>query len=78
MNDTSFDDIRPYYDREINAAMCRIANNPLIQYIADFIYPDVDLETVKEMFRKIHSADEFQTQVMHFAIQKIIDKTTSG
>lgn len=78
MNDTSFDDIRPYYDREINAAMCRIANNPLIQYIADFIYPDVDLETVKEMFRKIHSAYEFQTQIMHFAIQKIIDKTTSG
>ena len=28
MNDTSFDDIRPYYDREINAAMCRIADNP--------------------------------------------------
>ncbi len=34
-----FDDIRPFYDNEINPALQRIISNPLFDKILDFLFP---------------------------------------
>ena len=50
MNDM-FDDIRPYYDSEIPAAMKRIADAPLFPVLASFVFPDRPLEEVRDLVR---------------------------
>lgn len=71
MNDM-FDDIRPYYDSEIPAAMTRIADAPLFPVLASFVFPDKPLEEVREMVRSLTSTAEFQSKVMYHANRKII------
>ena len=39
-----FDDIRPYNDSEIPAAMHRIAHSDVFPLLASFVYPDIPLE----------------------------------
>lgn len=47
--DTSdFDDIRPYTDEEIPAAMKRIVNNRFFPLLAPYVYPDRSLSDVRE------------------------------
>ena len=75
MTDERFNDIRPYHDDEIHAAMCRIADSPLLQNVADFLYAGVDIEQIKSLFRSIHTSYDFQMKVMHFAIHEIARKT---
>lgn len=78
MNRDNFDDLRPYHDDEINPAMQRIADNPLISKVADFLYPDVQIADLKNMLRNITTIREFQKQVMHHAINEIIKKSITN
>ena len=77
MQETTFEDLRPYYDSEINAAMCRIAENPLFPAILNFIYEGENHDDLKEMFRNIHTTYDFQIKVMHHAIRQIAKKTAT-
>ena len=43
-----FDDIRPYYEDEIPAAMARIAESSSLPLLASYVYPDESLEDVAE------------------------------
>jgi hypothetical protein len=73
-----FDDIRPYYDSEINAAMHRIISNPYFEYIINFLYPGVPVENVKAKFKSFDSVLSFQVNVMNSAIKNIIKNSSSG
>jgi hypothetical protein len=73
-----FDDIRPYYDNEINDAMLRIVSNPYFEYIINFLYPSVPVEIVKAKFRTFNSVLSFQVNVMNSAIQNIVKNSSSG
>lgn len=75
MTINTFDDIRPYYDSEVNEAMLRIADDPLFDNIARYLYSDGDIEEVKNNLRKIHSTNDFQVQFMDYAIKKIVELT---
>ena len=72
---TKFDDIRPYIDAEIPAAMQRIANSEYLKTICDFIFPGKNINEVKEMILGFTVIDDFQFKVMYFANDRII-KTT--
>ena len=67
-----FDDIRPYYPEEIPPAMQRIAANEHFGVLSQYIFPDRDVEEVREMVRNIRFTDEFQTKVMHYFNQQVI------
>ncbi len=77
MTINTFEDIRPYYDSEINEAMLRIADDPLFENIASFLYPDGDIEEVKNNLRKINTTHDFQVQFMDYAIRKIVELTAN-
>ena len=70
-----FDDIRPYYDEEIPAAMQRIASASAFPLLASFVFPGKDLESVRNLVRSISSISEFQFKVMYYANEQIIKKT---
>lgn len=73
-----FDDIRPYVDSEIAEAMNRISTNPLFPTLSSFVFPDRDVQEVKDMIRNINNIYDFQVKVMHEANLKIIEKSISN
>jgi 1-acyl-sn-glycerol-3-phosphate acyltransferase len=78
-----FDDIRPYYDEEIPAAMKRIAENEYFPILASYVYPGRDLEDVRKILCNFDTIEEFQFEVMRCVNEQIIknsmsDFTTDG
>ena len=73
-----FNDIRPYYDCEVNQAMRRVARNPLTEKVVRFLNPEADMESVRNRLEHIVSAAEFQAQFMYPAVGKIVEKTSRG
>ena len=74
----SFDDIRPYTDAEIPAAMQRIADWDLFPQVVRFIYPDIDIDEARRRLLAIRSINQFQATFMNDAIRRIVHETTDG
>ena len=73
-----FDDIRPYVDAEIPAAMRRIASHPLFAQICGWLFPDTPVEQVAETVRSCRMAEEYQLRFMLPAVEAVAAKTTDG
>ena len=71
--DSRFDDIRPYFDEEIPAAMQRIAEDDTFAFLASYVFPDKRQEDIRRMVRQIRTVDEFQGKVMWY-VNDIIEK----
>ena len=54
--ESAFDDIRPYRDDEIPAAMQRIAASEFFPLLATYIFPDEELESVRERVMQIRTS----------------------
>lgn len=73
-----FDDIRPYYDSEIPAAMERMASDPLLVPAMMFLDRDADIEAFKKQLRGIRTSDQFQAEVMYPMCLKLVEKTMTS
>ncbi len=72
-----YNDIQPYTDSEINAAMHRITNHSLFPVMAKFVFPERDQNNVKEMLRSIDTIHDFQIKVMYRVNERIIQESIS-
>ena len=66
-----FDDIRPYNEDEISAAMQRIAACEFFPLLANFVFPDRPIEEVRTMVSGLATTDDFQRKVMYVANKQI-------
>lgn len=73
-----FDDIRPYYDDEIPAAMKRIAASDTFPLLASYAFPDRKVEEVRAMVEDLSTVDEFQTKVMWFVNEQIVKRSMTS
>jgi len=73
-----FDDIRPYYEEEIPAAMQRITENASFPLLASYVFPDRSIDDVRREMRGYRTIREFQTGVMYFANKQIIKKSSTN
>lgn len=73
-----FDDIRPYYDDEIPAAMKRIAASDTFPLLASYAFPDRKVEEVRAMVEGLRTVDEFQTKVMWFVNEQIVKRSMTS
>ncbi|MGL4909089.1 MAG: 1-acyl-sn-glycerol-3-phosphate acyltransferase [Bacteroidales bacterium] len=73
-----FQDIRPYYDDEIEVAMAKIVADPLFEKIKNYLYPTADSQKIKKLFLSNKSIDQFQTNVMHQAVRQILQISQSS
>ena len=76
--DHRFDELRPYFDKEIPAAAKRVADSFYLPAISSFLFPLKPVEEVRQTLLDVHTIFEFQKKIMHPAIRSIIDKTSSG
>ena len=72
---TKFDDIRPYIDAEIPAAMQRIADNDYLKPMCDFVFPGKDINEIRKMISGFTTIEDFQIKVMYFVNDQIIKNT---
>ncbi len=74
----NFDDIRPYNDSEIQAAMQRVAALDLAPQIVRFVYPEADIAVQLKRLADVKTSLELQSTFMNDAIKRIIELTTDG
>jgi len=72
-----FDDIRPYYDSEIPAAMERMASDPILIPALQFLDKDIDVNAFRAKLRKIRTTEQFQDEVMVPLCSALLDKTVT-
>ena len=70
-----FDDIRPYRDEEIPAAMQRIASNRSFPLVAQFVYPELTVEEAAEQVRGYKTIYDFQLGAMVPMNKQVIEGT---
>ena len=73
-----FDAIRPYHDTEINDAIKKTVNHPMMKAIMNFTFPNADDEIWKNQLLKTHSIRDFQCNFIYQAVQKVIQKSSDG
>lgn len=73
-----FDDIRPYTDSELPAALERIAKWELFPQVARFIYPGISASESVARLKSVSTVHQLQQTIMDDAIKRIIKTTTDG
>lgn len=73
--ESMFDDIRPYNEEEISAAMHRIAENEYFPIISSYLFPDRSVDQVRNLLRSIDNVYDFQVKIMHEVNRSIIKQT---
>jgi len=73
-----FDDIRPYDDSEVHAALERIVSNPLLSNISNYLFPGMDENQFKATLLSCYTKDDFQVKVMSRVVDKILADTATG
>ncbi|MBP5538899.1 MAG: 1-acyl-sn-glycerol-3-phosphate acyltransferase [Bacteroidales bacterium] len=73
-----FDDIRPFVDAEIPAAMQRIAGHLQFPTVSRFLFPREDPAQVGAQLCTCRTISDFQMSFMYPAISSIMQKTTGG
>jgi 1-acyl-sn-glycerol-3-phosphate acyltransferase len=77
VKDSRFDDIRPYYEDEIPAAMKRIAASSSFPLLSSYVYPDEAVKDVRERVAGFKTVREFQQETMSLMNKRVIDLTIS-
>lgn len=75
---SKFDKIRPFYDAEVNKAICSSINHPMMKALMSFAFPDVDDSVWKEQLMRTHSIRDFQINFAYQAVKKVLTKSSDG
>lgn len=72
-----FDDIRPYYEDEIPAAMQRIADCEVFPLLASYVYPDETVESARQIVKSYKTIKDFQLDAMRRVNEQVIARSIS-
>ena len=78
MENNKFEEIRPYMDDEISAAMDRIAGSTSFPLLASYVFPDRNIDEVRGEVRSYKTIHDFQMGIMYWANRKIIKDSTAS
>lgn len=75
---SKFDDIRPFYDQEVNDALQSVARHPMMKALMRFTFPDRDEQFWLEQFTHIHSISDFQHHCISETVRQILKQSSDG
>ena len=75
---SKFDAIRPFYDAEVNTAIQTIMNDPMMNTIMAFTFPEKTEAERHDILSNIHSGQAFQGEVAYFGLKKILEISSKG
>jgi hypothetical protein len=73
-----FDDIRPYYDDEVPAAINRLVEDPEFKRVVQFIFPDGNWEKFKERMQTFQTKYDFQHQMSKVEVYELVKKASDS
>lgn len=74
----TFDTIRPFYDSEVNKAIHSIIDDPMLQAMMMFTFPDDRNQDWKRQMLHTHSLRDFQINFIYPALKKVLEKSSDG
>ena len=77
MDQTTYDEIRPYNDNEVPAAIRRMADNELFPFFVKTIYPDIDFEAFRNEFLKVKTIGQWHDRMWFPLLWHIIGHTST-
>ena len=75
---SKFDSIRPFYDAEANAAIRQIIDDPMLEAMMNFTFPNDNTGHWKDLMRHTHSLRDFQINFIYPALMKVLEKSSDG
>lgn len=75
---SKFDKIRPFYDVEVNEALHKVADHPMMKAMMSFTFPEVDEKAWIEQLKRTHSIRDFQCNFIYQAVLKVLEKSSDG
>ncbi|MBC6368541.1 1-acyl-sn-glycerol-3-phosphate acyltransferase [Algoriphagus sp. AK58] len=75
---SKFDPIRPFYDAEVNAAIRQIINDPMLEAMMNFAFPNDSSSQWKNLMLYTHSLRDFQINFIYPALMKVLEKSSDG
>jgi 1-acyl-sn-glycerol-3-phosphate acyltransferase len=73
-----FEDIRPYYDIEVNQAIREILDHPMLKAMMNFTFPDHEDSYWKDLMLHCHSIRDFQINFIYPGVKKVLEKSSNG
>ncbi|MPS72630.1 MAG: 1-acyl-sn-glycerol-3-phosphate acyltransferase [Chryseobacterium sp.] len=75
---SKIDDIRYFYDDEVNDALLSVAKHPMMKALMQFTFPDHDEDFWLDEFKKIHSINDFQNRIISHSVRQILNTSSDG
>lgn len=73
-----FEEIRPYYDIEVNKAIREIIDHPMLKAMMNFTFPDQEDSYWKDLMLHCHSIRDFQINFIYPGVSKVLEKSSAG
>jgi len=75
---SQFDSIRPFYDAEVNAAIREIVDDPMLEAMMQFTFPEDLAKSWKDRMKHTHSLRDFQINFIYPAVRKVLEMSSEG
>jgi 1-acyl-sn-glycerol-3-phosphate acyltransferase len=75
---TNFEEIRFFHDQEVQPALQKYVNHPMIKALLQFTFPEKSFEEIEEIIASCHSIHDFQAKVIYFSVNKVLEKSSEG
>ncbi len=72
---SAFEDIRPYLDREVPKVVEQLLSEPSFYTVMRYVHPDWDEQKVRSVMAKVKTIHDFQDRVAHPSMRKLMDST---
>ncbi len=73
-----FEEIRPYYDIEVNHAIREIIQHPMLKSMMNFTFPDKPDEYWRDLMLHCHSIRDFQINFIYPGVKKVLERSSEG
>ncbi|MBK5191932.1 MAG: 1-acyl-sn-glycerol-3-phosphate acyltransferase [Flavobacteriaceae bacterium] len=75
---TNFEEIRFFHDHEVQPALHKYVNHPMIKALLQFTFPEKSFEEIEQIVASCHSIHDFQAKVIYFSVNKVLEKSSEG
>jgi hypothetical protein len=75
---SQFDPIRPFYDAEVNAAIREIVDDPMLEAMMQFTFPEDQASSWKDRMKHTHSLRDFQINFIYPAVKQVLEMSSEG
>lgn len=75
---SKFDEIRPFYDDEVNDALLSVAKHPMMKALMSFTFPERDEDFWINEFKNVDSIKDFQSQFISKTVRQILERSSEG